>query len=130
MYWNSFAEFLAMGKHGVYVWGSFAVMALVMIAEPLIVVQGQKRVIARLKRQMQAARQRPFGGGAVHRGNEQFIRPEEILARSAHRDLQRRKHRLVKAPAGGKIARHDLDMVDQAAANDSVGFHMISSRRA
>ena len=31
MYWNSFAEFLAMGKHGVYVWGSFAVMALVML---------------------------------------------------------------------------------------------------
>ena len=54
MYWNSFAEFLAMGRHGVYVWGSFAVMALVMIAEPLIVVQGQKRVIARLKRQFRA----------------------------------------------------------------------------
>jgi heme exporter protein D len=54
MYWNSFAEFLAMGKHGVYVWGSFAVMALVMCAEPLIVVQGQKRVIARLKRQFRA----------------------------------------------------------------------------
>ena len=22
MYWNSFADFLAMGKHGVYVWGT------------------------------------------------------------------------------------------------------------
>ena len=54
MYWSSFSEFLMMGKHGVYVWGSFAVMALVMIAEPLIVVQGQKRVIARLKRQFRA----------------------------------------------------------------------------
>ena len=54
MYWNNFAEFLAMGKHGVYVWGSFAVMALVMIAEPLIVVQGQKRLVARLKRQFRA----------------------------------------------------------------------------
>ena len=54
MYWNTFAEFLAMGKHGVYVWGSFAVMALVMIAEPLIVVQGQKRLVARLKRQFRA----------------------------------------------------------------------------
>ena len=54
MYWNSFAEFLAMGKHGVYVWGSFAMMALVMIAEPLIVVQGQKRLVARLKRQFRA----------------------------------------------------------------------------
>ena len=54
MYWNNFAEFLAMGKHGVYVWGSFAVMAFVMIAEPLIVVQGQKRLVARLKRQFRA----------------------------------------------------------------------------
>ena len=54
MYWNSFAEFLAMGRHGLYVWGSFAVMALAMIAEPLIVVQGQKRLVARLKRQFRA----------------------------------------------------------------------------
>ena len=54
MYWNSFAEFLAMGKHGVYVWGSFIVMALVMIAEPLIVIRGQKGLIARLRRQFRA----------------------------------------------------------------------------
>ena len=54
MYWNSFAEFLAMGRHGLYVWGSFAVMALAMIAEPLIVVQDQKRLVARLKRQFRA----------------------------------------------------------------------------
>ncbi|MFT3848735.1 MAG: heme exporter protein CcmD [Propionivibrio sp.] len=43
-----------MGKHGVYVWGSFGVMAIVMIAEPLIVAQGQKRLIARLRRQLRA----------------------------------------------------------------------------
>ena len=54
MYWNSFAEFLAMGRHAVYVWGSFGVMALVMIAEPLIVIRGQKGLIARLRRQFRA----------------------------------------------------------------------------
>ena len=27
IYWNSLADFLAMGKHGAYVWGSFVVMA-------------------------------------------------------------------------------------------------------
>ena len=54
MYWNSFAEFLAMGTHGVYVWGSFGVMAIVMIAEPLIVMQGQKNLIERLRRQFRA----------------------------------------------------------------------------
>ncbi len=54
MYWNSFADFLAMGKHGGYVWGSFGVMAIVMIAEPLIVMQGQKSLIERLRRQFRA----------------------------------------------------------------------------
>ena len=54
MYWNSFAEFLAMGTHDVYVWGSFGVMAIVMIAEPLIVMQGQKSLIERLRRQFRA----------------------------------------------------------------------------
>jgi len=54
MYWNSFAEFLVMGRHGVYVWGSFGVMAILMVLEPLIVMQGQKRVVARLKRQFRA----------------------------------------------------------------------------
>ena len=29
MYWNSLSDFLAMGNHGLYVWGSFIVMALV-----------------------------------------------------------------------------------------------------
>ena len=54
MYWNSFAEFLAMGRHGVYVWGSVGVMALAMIAEPIWVVRGQRAVIARLRRQFRA----------------------------------------------------------------------------
>ena len=31
MYWTSFSEFLAMGNHGVYVWGSVIVMAIAMI---------------------------------------------------------------------------------------------------
>ena len=42
MYWNSFADFLAMGKHGVYVWGSFVVMALVMIVEPILIVRSRR----------------------------------------------------------------------------------------
>jgi len=54
MYWTSFAEFLAMGKHGVYVWGSFGVMAVAMILEPLLLVKGRKALIARLKRQFRA----------------------------------------------------------------------------
>ena len=54
MYWNSFQEFLTMGNHGLYVWGSVSVMAILMILEPLLLVQGRKRLIARLKRQFRA----------------------------------------------------------------------------
>ncbi len=54
IYWNSFGEFLAMGHHGVYVWGAVGVMALAMILEPLLLVRGQKALITRLQRQFRA----------------------------------------------------------------------------
>ena len=54
MHWNSFSEFLAMGQHGPYVWGSLIVMALAMALEPLLIVKGRKTLIARLKRQLRA----------------------------------------------------------------------------
>jgi heme exporter protein D len=54
MYWNSFSEFLAMGNHGLYVWGSFGVMALLMVLEPILLIQGRKSLITRLKRQFRA----------------------------------------------------------------------------
>lgn len=56
MYWSSFADFLAMGKHGVYVWGSVIVMALAMIVEPLLLIRGHRALVARLKRQLRAER--------------------------------------------------------------------------
>ena len=34
MNWNSAGEFFAMGGYGLYVWGSYGVMALWMLAEP------------------------------------------------------------------------------------------------
>ena len=52
MYWNSFAEFIAMGNHGLYVWGSVAVTALCLVAEPLLIRRQRKQLIARLKRQL------------------------------------------------------------------------------
>ena len=54
MYWNSFADFLAMGKHGVYDWGSFVVMALVMIVEPILIVRSRRQLAERLRRQYRA----------------------------------------------------------------------------
>ncbi len=40
------AEFLDMGGYGLYVWGSFGVTALLMIAEPLL-LRGRSRQIKR-----------------------------------------------------------------------------------
>ena len=54
IHWNSFADFLAMGKHGVYVWGSFVVMALVMIVEPILIVRSRRQLAERLRRQYRA----------------------------------------------------------------------------
>ena len=54
MYWNSFSEFLAMGNHGLYVWGSVAVTAVLMILEPVLLVQARKQLTARLQRQFRA----------------------------------------------------------------------------
>ena len=54
MYWNSLSDFLAMGTHGLYVWGSFIVMALVMTLEPLLLVRGRKQLVNRLRRQLRA----------------------------------------------------------------------------
>ena len=54
LYWNSFAEFIAMGNHGLYVWGSVAVTALCLVAEPLLIRRQRKQLIARLKRQLRA----------------------------------------------------------------------------
>jgi heme exporter protein D len=54
IYWNSFADFLAMGGYGFYVWGSFGVTVLIMALEPITAARTQKLTIARLKRQLRA----------------------------------------------------------------------------
>ena len=62
MYWNSVSDFLAMGNHGTYVWGSVGVMALCMLLEPILVARGRSALIARLKRQFRAE----CADGAAH----------------------------------------------------------------
>ena len=54
IHWNSFADFIAMGGYGFYVWGSFGVTALVMVIEPILVARNQRASVARLKRQLRA----------------------------------------------------------------------------
>jgi len=54
IHWNSFADFLAMGGYGFYVWGSFGVTALIMTIEPIMVARNRRITIARLRRQLRA----------------------------------------------------------------------------
>jgi heme exporter protein D len=45
IYWNSLSDFLQMGGHGPFVWGSFAVTALVFTIE-IIQIRRQHRLTA------------------------------------------------------------------------------------
>jgi heme exporter protein D len=46
MNWNSPAEFFAMGGYGFYVWGSYVVTLLLMLAEPLLARHRHRRALA------------------------------------------------------------------------------------
>ena len=49
IWWNSWADFWAMGRHGVYVWGSYAVAALLVFLEWRSVVRQQRLAISQLQ---------------------------------------------------------------------------------
>ena len=65
MHWNSLGEFLAMGNHGLYVWGSVVVMAVLMVVEPMLLLRGRKTLLERLKRQYRAERSEATRARAV-----------------------------------------------------------------
>lgn len=54
IYWNSFADFLQMGRHAVYVWGAVGATAACLIVEPLLLQRHRRQVIAQLRRQLRA----------------------------------------------------------------------------
>ena len=51
MAFESFADFLAMGKHGFYVWSAYGVSALLIIANMALAIRDQGQVRQRLARQ-------------------------------------------------------------------------------
>jgi heme exporter protein D len=53
--WNSAADFFAMGGYGLYVWGAYAVTAIAMLGEPVLVA----RRLAAARRQARAAHDEP-----------------------------------------------------------------------
>jgi len=56
MSWGSAAEFFAMGGYAGYVWGAYAVTALCLVVEPLVVRARRRAALARVKALGGAAR--------------------------------------------------------------------------
>jgi heme exporter protein D len=56
MNWGSAAEFFAMGGYAPFVWGSFAVTALCVLGEALVVRARHRRALAALRHTGPAAR--------------------------------------------------------------------------
>lgn len=50
MYFDTFAEFLQMGKHGVYVWSSYGISALLIGLNILFAVAAQRKAREEVKR--------------------------------------------------------------------------------
>ncbi len=50
MEWASWSDFWAMGGYGLYVWGSYAVTGLAIIAEIFLLRHGRKETLKRLRR--------------------------------------------------------------------------------
>ena len=53
MKWASWSDFWAMGGYGLYVWGSYAMVALVLLLEVYSVAQRQRRAMARIHEQQE-----------------------------------------------------------------------------
>ena len=49
MHWNSFEDFVHMGGYGLYVWGSYGVTLVVMLAEAVLVVRRRRRAFDALR---------------------------------------------------------------------------------
>lgn len=56
MQWNSVSEFFAMGGYALYVWGSFGLTALIMVAEPLLIRRQRAELIAQLRNEQLSER--------------------------------------------------------------------------
>jgi len=50
MEWASWSDFWAMGGYGLYVWGSYAVTGLAIVAEIFLLRHGRRETLKRLRR--------------------------------------------------------------------------------
>jgi heme exporter protein D len=59
MNWGSAAEFFAMGGRGLFVWGSYAVSAVLVLAELAVLRRRRRTLLARLGRRVRHRREDP-----------------------------------------------------------------------
>ena len=59
MNWGSAAEFFAMGGYGLYVWSSYAAVAVLMLAEPLLTARRHRQALLHAARQSRSNEPRP-----------------------------------------------------------------------
>jgi len=52
MNWGSAAEFFAMGGYGLFVWGSYAVSAVVIVAELVLLAHRRRTCLRRISRRV------------------------------------------------------------------------------
>ena len=52
MNWGSLSEFLAMGGYGLYVWGSYGVVLVLMVAEPLLARHRYRQALGQVASQL------------------------------------------------------------------------------
>lgn len=50
MHWNNASEFLTMGGYALYVWGSYAVAALLLLVEAALLRRQRRDTLKRIKR--------------------------------------------------------------------------------
>lgn len=50
MHWASWSAFWNMGGYGLYVWGSYGALFLLVVFEIIFLLRGQKQLLKRLKR--------------------------------------------------------------------------------
>lgn len=52
MAFESFADFIAMGKHGAFVWSAYGISLLVIAANIIAIVQRKKTLLNQIKRKI------------------------------------------------------------------------------
>ena len=61
MEFNSFAEFLAMGRHGLYVWLSYGITAVIVVINVILPMMQRRRFLKEQRQRMRRERRHQTG---------------------------------------------------------------------